>query len=57
MRSALIAVELDGKAGKPRIGRTHKAPQDAKGDETSNRRRLPRRENSAELRGPEKARD
>ena len=28
--------ELNGKARKPRIGRTHKAPENAKGDETSN---------------------
>jgi hypothetical protein len=27
---------LNGKAGEPRIGRTHKSPQNAKGDETSN---------------------
>ena len=30
-------VELNGKAGKPRIGRPYKAPQNAKGDETCNR--------------------
>ena len=28
--------ELNGKAGKPRVGRTHEAPENAKGDETSN---------------------